>query len=51
MLEAAIVIGGVVNGPIIGIFTAGYPQLQFKRCYGTINDDDGPSLSFSIYFH
>ena len=36
MLEAAIVIGGVVNGPIIGIFTAGYPQLQFKCCYGTI---------------
>ena len=25
MLEAAIVIGGVVNGPIIGIFTAGQP--------------------------
>ena len=28
MLEAAIVIGGVVNGPIIGIFTAGSPQLS-----------------------
>ena len=26
MLEAAIVIGGVVNGPIIGIFTAGPRQ-------------------------
>ena len=30
MLEAAIVIGGVVNGPIIGIFTAGRVREAFK---------------------
>ena len=31
MLEAAIVIGGVVNGPIIGIFTAGRVREAFKK--------------------
>ena len=31
MLEAAIVIGGVVNGPIIGIFTAGRVREALKN--------------------
>ena len=38
MLEAAIVIGGVVNGPIIGIFTAGPVNLPSITVYFSFTD-------------